>query len=131
MSTKTVSNRLKETGDRYRHVFTSQAIIEAAEAALRISGPGRATGAASVQIAIFRQTGLRPTREAVRAALQATDPFAVQARQERILPRRTYDVLESMLLWHIDSKSLLDTRCISTLPQVHHNRAQWLKPLDM
>lgn len=104
---RTVSDRLKEVGESYRHHLTADEIVAAAEHVMRISTQGRATGCGVIQRQIFRQLGYRPSREAVLNALRQHDPEGMAARQERILPRRTYDVTESMVLWHIDSEALL------------------------
>lgn len=76
-----------------------------------LASTGRADGYRIVQSALFGRAGVRAPEADARSALHAHDPQATEARRERIIPRRTYDVTESMVLWHMDSETLLIFSC--------------------
>lgn len=102
MTAQTLSSRLREIYDSYRHSLPREELLQAVDQTVHLSESGRLMGHRLVQAALFRHAGIRAPREQVLEALREHDPAGLAARQERILPRRTYDVTEAMILWHID-----------------------------
>ena len=74
-----------------------------------LESAGRADGYRQVQAALFSMASVRAPAAVVRCALRAHDPQANEARRKRIIPQRTYDVTNGMILWHMDSKTLAGT----------------------
>ena len=105
VTAKTLSNRLHEQGDSFRHHLPPEELVRVATEVAHINENGRATGHRGVQAALFDNAGIRAPRADVLEALRMHDPAALQARRERILPRRTYNVTQSMILWHVDGNS--------------------------
>lgn len=68
----------------------------------QVSGLGRATGHRVVQAALFSRAGVRAPQRQILEVARRHDPAAMQARQERLLPRREYNVEQPMVVWHID-----------------------------
>jgi len=56
---------------------------------------GRADGYRVIQAALFARAGVQAT---------APDVQANEARRERVIHRRTYNITEGMRLWHMDSE---------------------------
>ena len=65
---------------------------------------GRADGYRVIQAALFAGAGVRATAPDVRTVLRLHDPQASEARRERVIHRRTYNISEGMRLWHMDSE---------------------------
>ena len=65
---------------------------------------GRADGYRVIQAALFARAGVRATAPDVRTVLRLHDPQANEARRERVIHRRTYNITEGMQLWHMDSE---------------------------
>ena len=65
---------------------------------------GRADGYRVIQAALFARAGVRTTAPDVRTVLRFHDPQANEARRERVIHRRTYNITEGMQLWHVDSE---------------------------
>ena len=87
--------------------MSREELLVAADDIVQLGESGRRLGHRSVQAAMFREAGLRPSRDAVLESLREHDPQALEARLEDILPRRLYDVVEAMIIWHVDSTQLL------------------------
>ena len=111
-SPQTVAHRRKEAGQTYRHSLPQDQLISVIDQVCHLTENGRAYGYRIAQSALFGRAQLRVTGPDVLNALKAHDPAASAARRERILHRRTYDVVEAMMLWHMDSKS---SPCLPTL----------------
>jgi len=65
---------------------------------------GRADGYRVIQAALFARAGVQATAPDVRNVLRLHDPQANEARRERVIHRRTYNITEGMRLWHMDSE---------------------------
>ena len=105
VTAKTLSNRLRERETSFRHHLPPEELVRIAAEVAHINENGRATGHRGVQAALFDSAGIGASRADVLEALRMHDPAALQARRERILPRRTYNVTQSMMLWHVDGDS--------------------------
>ena len=86
-----------------------------------IDNSGRAMGHQILQAAISSQAGIRLHRADVLEDLREHDPAAVSARRERLLPRRTCDIVQSMQLWHVDSATV--SAPVSVNLQIAHGHA--------
>ena len=102
-SAQTVSKRVKDAGDSFRHHLPQDQLLRVIDDTCHLESTGRADGYRIIQSALFGKANVRATAADVRHVLQAHDPQASEARRERILPRRTYDVTDGMILWHMDS----------------------------
>lgn len=106
-SAQTVSRHIKDAGDSFRHHLPQEQLLEIIDDTNHLHplafATGRADGYSNVQPALFGRAGVRATAAEMRSALLTHDPRANEARRERIIPRRTYDVTEGMVLWHMDS----------------------------
>lgn len=100
----TIRRRLAESGSSYRHHLPDDELLAQLQAVSDIQGQGRADGFRTGQAALMAHAGLRPSRQQVLDVRRAHDPDANEARQERVLRRRPYDVQTAMELWHFDSK---------------------------
>jgi hypothetical protein len=118
---QTLSSRLKEVNDSYRHSLPREELLQAVDDTVHLSESGRLMGHRLVQAALFRHAGIRVPREQVLEALREHDPAGLAARQEPILPRRTYDVTEAMTLWHVDCR----------LPQAAPCSSKFLAPCSV
>lgn len=95
---------MREAGHKYRDKLPQHQLLSVMDEVCHLQENGRAYGYRTVQSALFGRANLRVTAADVLDALRAHDPDAVTARCERIIHRRTYDVVEAMILWHMDSK---------------------------
>ncbi|KAK9918548.1 hypothetical protein WJX75_004894 [Coccomyxa subellipsoidea] len=95
--------RLREAGSVFRHRLDDQELAQVIEDTCHVSGHGRATGFRVIQAALSARSGVRVPRSQVLCVQAETDPDAHQARRERVIHRRMYDVHEAMVAWHIDS----------------------------
>lgn len=109
---------MREAGQTYRHSLPQHELLSAIDHVCHLSENGRAHGFRIVQSALFGRAKLRVTGADVLNALKARDPEAIAARCERIIHRRTYDVVEAMVLWHIDSRL-----CTCCCPEQHGRTA--------
>ncbi|KAK9819597.1 hypothetical protein WJX72_000124 [[Myrmecia] bisecta] len=100
---RTVSKRLRESGGSFRHYVSDAELLQLLDEFCHITENGRASGHRPRQAGLFSQAGVRPTRAQILSVSRAHDPEGTAARRERVLPRRTYNVTEPMVVWHIDS----------------------------
>ena len=112
-SVDTLRSRLREAGIVYRHHLPTDQLLSEIYQAVHLDENGRAYGYRPVQAALAHRRGVRATNCDILSALRQHDPAAVAGRQERIIHRRTYDVTEGMVLWHMDSKTLCSICLIS------------------
>ncbi len=100
----TVRRCLRESGSGYRHHLSDDELLAQLHAVSDLEGQSRADGFRTGQAALMAHAGLRPPRQQVLEVRRAHDPAASEARQERLLGRRPYDVQAPMELWHFDSE---------------------------
>lgn len=113
--------RLREAGSGFRHRLDDQGMAQVIEDTCHVSGHGRATGFRVIQAALSARSGVRVPRSQVLRVQAETDPDAHQARRERVIHRRMYDVHEAMVAWHIDCEPLIQD---AFLPFLHPNSQQ-------
>ena len=105
-SVDTLRARLKEAEVVYRHHLPVDQLLSEIHTAVHLDQGGRAYGYRPVQAALADRRGVRATNSDILDALRQHDPAAVAGRQERIIQRRTYDITDGMVLWHMDSEHL-------------------------
>ena len=96
--------RLREAGIVYRHHLPADQLLSEIHSAVHLDEGGRFCYYQPVQAALADRRGVRATNTEILDALRQHDPAAVADRQERIIHRRTYDITEGMVLWHMDSE---------------------------
>ena len=104
-----MSKHLKDAGNSLRHHLPQDQLLQLIDDTCYLESTGRADGYRQVQAALLSMASVRPPAADVRCALRANDPQTNKARRERIIPQRTYDVTDEIILWHMDSKTLADT----------------------
>ena len=98
-SEDTLHRRLQAAGIAYRHKLSTEQLLSEIHEAVHLTENGRAYGHRPAY-----RCNLQATNTDILDALRYHDPGAVTARQERIIHRRTYNITEGMVLWHMDSK---------------------------
>lgn len=106
-SPQTVSKHIRSATDSFGHHLHQDQLLNAIDDYCHLQSTGRRDGYRIVQSALFGRARVKATQADVRSALRTHDPQANEARRERIIPRRTYDITEGMVLWHMDSETLL------------------------
>lgn len=100
---QTLANHMGRAGIQKRHHLDQRLLLELMDLVCDICGRGRASGHRFVRAQLANQIGCRPTFDAILSAMREFDPVALEARQERLIRRRPYDVTTAMSLMHIDT----------------------------